>query len=81
VIVAVVAVALAAHQAFTWVGPMDGCDCVLYRQATWNDDGFRRDLMMSRLYAVVSLLLLAGLALALEAHTRRNPRPRDPDEC
>lgn len=74
-IVAVLAVAAAAKVTFTWTDIGDSTCGGLYRPSHWADSpGTCPDIMYARLTTVVGLLVIAGLAVAIELVRRRAKR-------
>jgi hypothetical protein len=71
ILAAVVALAVAAQQTFAWTGDdLDG-RAALYRPSTWRDLREAELLMTSRGLAVVTMLVVAGLAAIMGVQRRR----------
>jgi hypothetical protein len=70
--VAVLALAAAAKVTFTWTDVGDSTCGGLYSPTHWADStGTCTDIMYARLITVVGLLVIAGLAVAIELVRRR----------
>lgn len=76
-VVAALAIAAAAKVAFTWTDLGDSTCGGLYRPEHWSDSpGACTDIMYARLVTVIGLLVIAGLAVAIEL-VRRRARPSE----